>query len=150
MSAAFGWTGRVIAGLVVRAVCSHLTRCCLVANISCVAHKQTSDDEEAYCARFHYAIELIGRRWTGAILVALRGGRSRYTEIRDAIPGLSDHLLCDRLRELEARGLVQREVTPTTPVQIRYRLTAMGDGLGPVLDALSSWASQWLEVDPGM
>lgn len=108
-----------------------------------------TSSQDAYCARFHYAIELIGRRWTGAILVALRCGRSRYSDIRDAIPGLSDHLLCHRLRELEAAGLVERQVTPTTPVQVRYRLTAMGHGLGPVLDALSSWVNTWLESDPG-
>lgn len=105
-----------------------------------------SSSEEAYCARFHYAIELIGRRWTGAILLALRCDRSRYSDIRDAVPGLSDHLLCDRLRQLEAAGLIQREVAPTTPVQVRYRLTSMGDGLGPVLDAVSDWANQWLEA----
>ena len=104
--------------------------------------------DEAYCARFHHAIELIGRRWTGAILLALRCGRSRYCEIRDAVPGLSDHLLSDRLRQLEARGLVERHVTPTTPVQVRYELTPMGHGLGPVLDAVSIWANQWLETDP--
>lgn len=108
----------------------------------------TSDTEGAYCARFHYAIELIGRRWTGAILLALRSGCSRYSDIRDAVPGLSDRLLCDRLRELEATGLVERQVTPITPVQVRYRLTAMGDSLGPVLDAVSDWANQWPEIGP--
>lgn len=113
-----------------------------------MTHNVSSSGGEAYCARFHYAIELIGRRWTGAILLALRCGRSRYSEIRDAVPGLSDHLLCHRLRELEATALIERAVTPTTPVQVRYRLTPMGDGLGPALDALSIWANRWLGADP--
>ncbi|MGD9792612.1 MAG: winged helix-turn-helix transcriptional regulator [Acidimicrobiia bacterium] len=102
-------------------------------------------DDEAYCARFHYAIELIGRRWTGAILIALASGRDRYSEVRDAIPGLSDRMLCDRFRELEGAGLVRREVAPTTPVNVRYQLTAKGQALGPVLNALSVWASDWVE-----
>lgn len=100
---------------------------------------------EAYCARFHYAIELIGRRWSGAILIALGAGRERYSEVRDAIPGLSDRMLCDRLRELEDAGLVARDVVPTTPVAVRYQLTAKGRSLGPVLEALSAWATQWVE-----
>jgi len=113
-----------------------------------VTHQTTSEDGGAYCARFHYAIELIGRRWTGAILIALRSGRGRYCEIRASVPGLSDRMLCDRLRELEAAGLVDRHVTLTTPVQVRYQLTAKGDGLSPVLDELSRWANQWLDTTP--
>ncbi len=103
-------------------------------------------DDEAYCARFHYAIELIGRRWTGAILIALAAGRDRYSDIRDAVPGLSDRMLCDRLRELEDAGLVHREVTATTPVAVRYRLTDKGSALRPVLDAVSAWAAQWVRT----
>lgn len=105
--------------------------------------------DEAYCARFHYAIELIGRRWSGAILIALASGRDRYSAVRDAIPGLSDRMLCDRLRELEAAGLVRRDVVPTTPVNVRYQLTDKGQALGPVLAGLSAWASEWVEgFDP--
>lgn len=111
-----------------------------------MAHEIDSRTGDAYCARFHYAVELIGRRWSGAILVALHAGRSRYSEVRDAVPGLSDHLLCQRLRELEVNGLVERHVTPSTPVQVRYELTAMGHALGPVIDALSLWADEWVPV----
>lgn len=109
-----------------------------------MTHGVDSSGGDAYCARFHYAVELIGRRWSGAILVALHTGRARYCEVRDAVPGLSDHLLCQRLRELEANGLLERQVTPSTPVQVRYELTAMGRALGPVIDALSTWANEWL------
>lgn len=56
-------------------------------------------------------------------------------------------MLCDRLRELKATGLVEREVKPVTPVQVRYQLTAKGEGLGPVLDELSRWANQWIGID---
>ena len=57
-------------------------------------------------------------------------------------------MLCDRLRELEAAGLVHFSVHPTTPVQVRYQLTPKGRALGPVLDSLSRWANDWLEADP--
>lgn len=120
-----------------------------IANLVLVTDNSASAEQEAYCARFHYAIELIGRRWNGAILLALRCGRSRYSDIRDAVPGLSDHLLCHRLRQLEAAALIERDVAPTTPVQVRYRLTPMGDDLGPVLDAVSNWANRWIKADPG-
>jgi len=98
---------------------------------------------EAYCARFHHAVELIGRRWTGAIIVALAAGYERYSDVRDAIPGLSDRMLCDRLRELEGAAIVERMVDASTPVNVRYRLTPKGRALGPVLDAISRWAQDW-------
>lgn len=109
-----------------------------------MAHDVDSNSGDGYCARFHYAVELIGRRWNGAIIVALHAGRTRYSEVRDTVPGLSDHLLSQRLRELEANGLLERHVTPSTPVQVRYELTAMGRALGPVIDELSTWANHWL------
>lgn len=104
---------------------------------------------EAYCARFHHAVELIGRRWTGAIIVALTAGYERYSDVRDAIPGLSDRMLCDRLRELEAAAIVERVVDATTPVNVRYQLTPKGRALEPVLQALSRWAQDWEGSQPG-
>ena len=70
-----------------------------------------------YCPRFHYAVELIGRRWSGAIILVMLGGASRYSEIRDAIPGLSDRLLSERLRELETEGIIDRTVLPGNPAR---------------------------------
>ncbi len=98
---------------------------------------------DAYCARFHHAVELVGRRWSGAIILALTAGYDRYTDVRGAIPGLSDRMLCDRLRELEAAAIVERVVEASTPVNVRYQLTAKGRALEPVLNALSVWAQEW-------
>lgn len=92
----------------------------------------------------HEAIELVGRRWTGMILVAIFAGNIRYAEIKRAVPGLSDTMLSQRLRELEAEGLVEREVRATVPVEVHYRLTEKGRALAPVLDALAAWAATWL------
>jgi DNA-binding HxlR family transcriptional regulator len=98
----------------------------------------------ALCPRYHHAIELIGRRWSGAILQVMRSGVVRFSDLAAAIPGLSDRMLSERLKELEAERLVERRVIPETPVRVEYRLTAQGEALGVVLDAVKSWADSWL------
>jgi DNA-binding HxlR family transcriptional regulator len=97
----------------------------------------------AVCPHFHHAIELIGKRWTGAIVCALIEGPMRYAELGKAVPGLSDRLLSQRLRELEGEGLVQRQVEAGTPVRVVYSLTEAGKQLDPVLSELKSWARRW-------
>lgn len=95
------------------------------------------------CPHFHAAIELIGKRWTGAILCALTEGPLRFGELARAVPGLSDRLLSQRLRELEDEGLVERVVESATPVRVTYSLTEKGAGLGPAITELKSWARRW-------
>jgi DNA-binding HxlR family transcriptional regulator len=95
------------------------------------------------CAVFHQAIELIGRRWTGAVVSALLKGATRFCEIREAIPGISDRLLTERLKELEENQIVERTVVDARPVQVGYHLTPKGEALGPVIDAVSEWAAAW-------
>ncbi|MGB3305269.1 MAG: helix-turn-helix domain-containing protein [Thermomicrobiales bacterium] len=99
----------------------------------------------AVCPLFHKAVELVGRRWTGAILSAMLSGATRFTDIVHAVPGLSDRLLSERLKELEAEGIVTRTVHPDTPVRIEYQLTEKGRDLSGVTDAVSGWATRWLE-----
>ena len=101
---------------------------------------------EAFCPRYTRAIEIIGRRWTGAILRALMAGRAHFNEIARTVPGLSDRLLSERLKELEAEGLVVRAVTPARPVHVEYCLTDKGAALLPVVRALAMWAETWLPV----
>ena len=103
------------------------------------------ENGSAFCPRFHHAIELIGRRWTGAILRAMFSGRTRFSDIAGAVPGLSDRLLSERLKELEAEGLVERCVYPDTPVRIEYRLTDKGRALQQTILAVASWAEEWVE-----
>jgi DNA-binding HxlR family transcriptional regulator len=100
------------------------------------------------CVRFHKAVELIGGRWTGAVIQILLHGRARYAEIRDAIPEISDRMLSERLRELEAEGIVVRRVIPETPVRVEYELTDKGRALGPALDAIGAWAHKWISGSP--
>ncbi len=98
------------------------------------------------CPQFHEAIELIGKRWTGAIVFALTERPMRFGELGKAVPGLSDRLLSQRLRELEDEGLVEREVEAGTPVRVTYSLTATGADLGPAIRELKAWARRWKET----
>jgi DNA-binding HxlR family transcriptional regulator len=100
------------------------------------------------CARFHKAVELIGRRWSGAIIQILRQRPSRYAELRAAIPDITDRMLSERLRELEDETIVARTVIPETPVRVEYSLTSKGRALAPALDAIGHWAERWVEADP--
>jgi DNA-binding HxlR family transcriptional regulator len=98
------------------------------------------------CPRLHEAVELVGRRWTGAILaVLLQGGAMRFSEIAQAVPDLSDRLLSERMKELEARGIVERRVSHGAPVRVEYELTRMGRELAPALQELERWAHRWIE-----
>jgi DNA-binding HxlR family transcriptional regulator len=98
------------------------------------------------CGRFHQAVELIGRRWSGAVIQLLLFGRSRYGELRAAIPDISDRMLSERLRELEEAGIVIRTVVPETPVRVEYDLTEKGRALQPSLTAIGEWAERWVEI----
>ena len=99
------------------------------------------DDDE--CRHFQSAVELVGKRWSSAILLALARGATRFGEIRSQVPGLSDRMLAERMRELQASQLVEREVVPSTPVQIRYRLTERGIDLIRALQPLVKWGHRW-------
>jgi DNA-binding HxlR family transcriptional regulator len=103
------------------------------------------------CPLYHEAVELIGRRWTGAIVeVLLQAGEPlRFSEIAHAVPQLSDRMLSERMKELEERGVVDRRVAPGPPVKVEYELTPMGRSLRPALAALKAWARQWLGPDDG-
>ena len=97
------------------------------------------------CPYYHEAVELIGRRWTGAIVgVLIHRDPLRFGEIADAVPQLSDRLLSERMKELEARGVVRRTVCPGRPVRVEYELTEMGRALAPAVRELERWAQRWL------
>jgi DNA-binding HxlR family transcriptional regulator len=112
----------------------------LIENKSMASHSET----ETLCPVFHRAVELIGRRWSGAILRVLLDGTERFSDIAAAIPGLTDRMLSERLKELEAEGILTRTVVPETPVRVEYQLTPKGRALGCVLDSIGAWAHAWL------
>lgn len=96
----------------------------------------------AFSADFHAASELIGKRWTGAIVRSLFHGKTRFREIADAIPGLSDKLLSARLKELLAHGIIEVEVDGPG-----YRLTDKGRDLRLILIEIAKWAHRWRKSD---
>ncbi|MCY0880888.1 MAG: helix-turn-helix domain-containing protein [Firmicutes bacterium] len=96
------------------------------------------------CPQFGQALDLLGKRWTGIIIDVLLNGPMRFSDIRRAIPQLSDRVLTERLRELETAGLVQRDIETTAPVRVIYRLTPAGCGLRPVLRSLHQWVDEYL------
>ena len=95
------------------------------------------------CRHYHGAVELIGRRWAGAILYALTDGPLHFSELKESVPGMSDRLLSCRLKELEEAGLVTRKVEPGTRVRVSYELTDKGHSLEPVMAELREWARAW-------
>ncbi|ADG88800.1 transcriptional regulator, HxlR family [Thermobispora bispora DSM 43833] len=106
--------------------------------------------EARRCSKFHQAVELIGARWSGAIIHAIFTGRHRYAELKAAIAGVSDTMLSQRLRRLEGEGIIERRVIPSTPVQVEYHLTDKGKELEPVIEALTAWAEKWITLEePG-
>jgi DNA-binding HxlR family transcriptional regulator len=101
----------------------------------------------SFCPRYHHAVELVGRRWTGAIIRVLLNGRARYHELHAAIPDISDRMLSERLRELELEGVIERVVVPETPVRVEYELTEKGRALEPVVRAIAKWAERWVPAE---
>jgi DNA-binding HxlR family transcriptional regulator len=101
------------------------------------------------CPYYHEEVELLGKRWTGAIVHVLLPGPMRFSEISQAIPQISDRLLSMRLKELESFGIIARRVWDAAPVRVEYDLTPKGVALGPTLTELRRWACEWLRP-PGV
>jgi DNA-binding HxlR family transcriptional regulator len=110
--------------------------------------KNAAKNVPELCTRFHYASELVGRRWNGAIIYMLLRQTCRFAALRDGIPGITDRMLSERLQELEGEGLVERMVIPETPVRVEYSLTRKGKGLAEAVDSLASWAEKHIPLDP--
>jgi DNA-binding HxlR family transcriptional regulator len=99
------------------------------------------------CTRFHRASELIGRRWTGAIIYLLLQRRCRFATLRDAIPDITDRMLSERLQELEDEEIVIRTVVPESPVRVEYSLTPKGRALTQAMNAIGAWAETWIALE---
>jgi DNA-binding HxlR family transcriptional regulator len=112
-------------------------------NANTEEHRVDAAEAEHVCPHYHYAVELIGRRWTGAIVAALTEGPLRFAQMSAAVPRMSDRLLSQRLKELEREGLVERSVEAGAPVRVTYSLTAKGVALKPAISALRSWGQRW-------
>ena len=98
------------------------------------------------CGRFHRASELIGRRWTGAIIFVMLRRPCRFAALREAIPDITDRMLSQRLQELEREGIVERLVVPAAPIRVEYALTKKGRALGKAVSAITDWAHTWIDA----
>jgi DNA-binding HxlR family transcriptional regulator len=92
------------------------------------------------------ALSLIDGKWKGVVLFHLLERTHRFSEIRRRIPNVTQRMLTNQLRELEADGLILRTVYPEVPPKVEYSLTARGRSLEPVIAALKTWADA--HVDP--
>ena len=100
------------------------------------------------CIYYQRALELVSKRWSGLIVVALMAGPLRFNEIAQQLEVVSDRMLSERLKELEAEGIIERRVYPEMPVRVEYRLTEKGRALEPVIAAIGQWAHDWLDAVP--
>ncbi len=96
-----------------------------------------------------HVFALLGKRWTGVLLAALMSGPGHFTQLKRAVPGISERMLSDRLSELVAQGLVSRTVQEGPPLRVSYRLTRAGEELRPALVELTRWAEAHLEGAAG-
>lgn len=108
--------------------------------------RAAGDAVQRMCPRYERAAQLLGKKWTALLLRVLMAGPRRFSDFRAQVPELSDRLVSERLKELEACGIVERVVHPTTPVLIEYRLTEKGRALAPVVQAIQQWADRWADV----
>jgi DNA-binding HxlR family transcriptional regulator len=101
-----------------------------------------------YCS-IAKALDVVGDRWTLLIIreLMIRGG-SRYTDLKNGLPGIATNMLSDRLRELEAAGLIRREDAPPPVATTLFHLTETGEQLHPVLDSLAQWGVQYMVEGP--
>lgn len=99
--------------------------------------------DETDCRHATRVMEVVGQRWSPSILLALARGAERFTEITATVAGLSARMLSLRLKQLEAAGLVERTVVPSTPVAVRYRLTPRGADLIAALQPVADYVRRW-------
>ena len=86
-------------------------------------------------------LRVIGGRWKTLILYFLRGGPKRFNELRRMMPSVTQRMLTQHLRELEADGVIDRKVFPVVPPHVEYSLSAIGVSLLPVMDAMADWGA---------
>jgi DNA-binding HxlR family transcriptional regulator len=106
-----------------------------------------AETEGQVCEHFQRAAETLARRWNPQVIRVLLYGPARFGELRERVPGISDNLLSERLKQLEAEGIVLRTVQGGRPVLIEYSLTESGSALGKVIDALGEWAERYAGVE---
>jgi DNA-binding HxlR family transcriptional regulator len=104
---------------------------------------------EHLCPRFQLAMDVISRPWNGLIMASLEDGPVRFGELQGRIEHVGDRMLSARLKDLQARGLVERRVIPGPPVRVEYELTDAGRGFQAVFEAIARWGQTLAEPPRG-
>jgi len=107
------------------------------------------EQPEELCPAVERAFDVLGRKWTGLIIRELSGGPRHFCDMEKGIPALSARMLTERMKELEAEGIVCRTVDTGTPVRTSYELTEKGRALIPVMKGIERWARSWSEDAAG-
>lgn len=114
-----------------------------------VTTKAVTNGELQTCGEFARVFAILGKRWTGLVLDLLIKRPARFCELASAIPGISDRVLTERLRELEHEGFVDRLVSVGPPIAVTYSLSERGQHLRGVVGAIHEWAAAdraWLDA----
>ena len=106
--------------------------------------RQPSRDELPACP-VHTCADLIGTKWKLLIMRELMDGTKRFGELKQGVEGISQKVLTSNLREMEEAGLVARRVYPEVPPRVEYLLTATGESLRPVIEAMWAWG-EWYQA----
>lgn len=101
-------------------------------------------DYTVMCPKYESGMDILGKRWTGLIIRVLLGGPKRFRDIKEIVPDMSDKMLTERLKQLEAADILIRSVYPETPVRVEYELTDKGRALEPVVEAIQTWCDKWI------
>jgi DNA-binding HxlR family transcriptional regulator len=98
--------------------------------------------ESSACRRISGILARVGDKWTVLVIVQLRGGPLRFSEVKRRLGSISQKMLTATLRALERDGFVTRTVYPTVPPRVEYELTALGRDLLKPVAAIAEWASR--------
>jgi DNA-binding HxlR family transcriptional regulator len=105
---------------------------------------------DCQCRAFQIAIDVLARPWTAMILTELQAGPRRFGELEEGAPGMGAKVLSARLKDLEARGLIERQVEPGPPVRVAYELTRQGRAFGQVAEAIQRWGRELAAAEPNL
>lgn len=100
--------------------------------------------DKVICPKFEQTFAILGKKWTGLIIDVLLDGPRRFKDLSQSIPGVSDRVLVERLKELENECIVTRDLDETCDLRTGYSLTEKGKALNSVMSEVQVWADQWV------
>jgi len=110
--------------------------------------KNSEVNNDKLCNKFIKTFELLGRKWNGLIIKSLlNNGVMRFKDLAKMVEKCSDRVLVERLKELEAAGIINR-VTYEDSALIEYTLTEKGEAMGPMMTSIHEWANDWQTDEP--